>query len=115
MHEYAIVQALLSQVEEEARRRGASAVHRLDVSIGQLSGVEVELLKTAYDVFRERTLCENAPLSIRAVPARWDCPRCERALAPGAVLRCPDCNAPARLASGDEIVLDRIEMEVASV
>jgi hydrogenase nickel incorporation protein HypA/HybF len=115
MHEYAIVQALLSQVEEQARRHGASAIHRLHVSIGELSGVEVDLLRTAYDVFRERTLCENAPLSIAAVKARWACPRCDRDVSPGAWLRCSECGAPARLATGDEIVLDRIEMEVASV
>jgi Zn finger protein HypA/HybF involved in hydrogenase expression len=30
-------------------------------------------------------------------------------------LRCPDCAVPARLAAGDEIVLDRIEMEVSDV
>ena len=30
-----------------------------------------------------------------------------------AVLSCPDCGAPARLTSGDEIILEQIEMEVA--
>jgi Zn finger protein HypA/HybF involved in hydrogenase expression len=34
-------------------------------------------------------------------------------VAPGDVLTCPDCGSPARLEEGDEIVLDRIEMEVA--
>jgi hypothetical protein len=28
------------------------------------------------------------------------------------VLRCRDCGVPARLIGGDEILLDRIEMEV---
>ena len=28
-------------------------------------------------------------------------------------LTCPKCGSPARLLEGDEIVLDRIEMEVA--
>jgi Zn finger protein HypA/HybF involved in hydrogenase expression len=28
------------------------------------------------------------------------------------MLQCPRCGVPARLAQGDEIVLDRIEMEV---
>jgi Zn finger protein HypA/HybF involved in hydrogenase expression len=36
-------------------------------------------------------------------------------VAPGAALSCPECAAPARLAAGDEIVLDRIEMEVPNV
>ena len=35
-----------------------------------------------------------------------------RAIRHGNVLRCPDCARPARLTEGDEIVLDRIELEV---
>lgn len=115
MHEYSIVQALFERVEAEAASRGASTVRHLSVSIGELAGVEIDLLRTAYGVFRERTLCENAELSIVPVPARWECPVCRAPLARGAILRCPDCGVPARLAAGDEIVLDRIEMEVSDV
>jgi Zn finger protein HypA/HybF involved in hydrogenase expression len=31
----------------------------------------------------------------------------------GERLRCPDCGLPAALRAGDEIVLERIEMEVS--
>jgi hydrogenase nickel insertion protein HypA len=113
MHEYAIVAELVRQVEGEARRAGAAAVTRVTVAIGDLSGVERELLATAYDVFRGRTVCERAELSLRAVPALWSCPRCAKAIVPGEVLTCPDCGIAARLCAGDEIVLERIEMEVA--
>ena len=112
MHEYSIVQALLERVDAEARARGATAVHRLSVRIGELSGVEGELLATAYDTFRQRTICEGAALDLRIVPARWACPECGDAIARGAVLTCPSCAMPARLVQGDEILLDRIEMEV---
>jgi hydrogenase nickel incorporation protein HypA/HybF len=115
VHEYAIIQALFERVEAEAASCGASAVRHLHVRIGEVAGVEVDLLRTAYGVFRERTLCENAELSIVPVPARWECPACRAPLARGAILRCPDCAVPARLAAGDEIVLDRIEMEVSDV
>ena len=112
MHEYSIVQALLDRVTEEARRRGARSVHRLIVTVGELSGVETALLTTAYDTFRQGTLCAEAPLEIRAVSARWECPACAQALARGAVLCCPRCGQAARLAQGDEIVLETVELEV---
>ena len=115
MHEYSIVQALLERVEVEASRRGASAIHRVHVRIGEASGVEIDLLRTAYDVFRERTVCEKADLCVLPVPSCWECPRCQRPIARGSILRCPDCAVPAKLAAGDEIFLDRIEMEVANV
>jgi hydrogenase nickel incorporation protein HypA/HybF len=113
VHEYSIVQALVERVAAEARARQATAVHRLSVRIGELSGVEVELLTTAYRTFRERTICEGAELDVQVVAARWECPRCGRAITNGTLLTCPACTLPARLTEGDEIMLDRIEMEVA--
>jgi hydrogenase nickel incorporation protein HypA/HybF len=112
MHEYSIVQALVERVDAEARARRATAVHRLSVRIGELSGVEVELLTTAYETFRERTVCEGAALDVQVVPARWVCPECGDRIAIGHPLQCLVCQVPARLAEGDEIMLDRIEMEV---
>ena len=112
MHEYSIVQALIERVDTEVRARGATGVHRLTVRIGELSGVEVELLSAAYDTFRQRTICEDAELVLQIVPARWACPDCGDAIARGAVLTCPSCAMAARLVQGDEILLDRIEMEV---
>lgn len=113
MHEYSIVQALVEKVEAEAAARGAVAVERVHVTIGELSGVDIELLLTAYLTFRDRTICERAPLEIRAVPARWRCAACRAPIARGAVLRCPGCGGAAALAEGDEILLERLELEVA--
>ena len=112
MHEYSIVQALMERVSAEARARRATAVHRLSVRIGELSGVEVDLLTAAYQTFRDRTICEGAALEVQVVAARWECPSCGRAIGRGDLLSCPACALPARLAQGDEIMLDRIEMEV---
>jgi hydrogenase nickel incorporation protein HypA/HybF len=113
VHEYSIIQALMERVEAEAEARGAIAVDRLVVRIGELSGVEVELLRTAYMTFRERTICQRAALDIAEVPAQWSCRECGEPVARGEVLRCQCCGGPAELRQGDEIVLDRIEMEVA--
>ena len=112
MHEYSIVQALLERVAAEARARRATSVHRLSVRIGELSGVEPELFVTAFVTFRERTICEGAELDLQTVAARWECPVCGRDIGRGERLTCTSCALPARLAAGDEIMLDRIEMEV---
>ena len=113
MHEYSIVAALLERVEAEAASRGATAVHQIRVRVGELSGVEPDLLASAYDLFRERGVCAGAELEIVADAARWTCPECGEELKPGAILRCPTCSIPARLTDGGEILLERIEMEVA--
>jgi len=115
MHEYSIVQSLMAHIEAHARRHGAVAVRRVVVRIGELSGVEPDLLQTAYDLVRERSVCAEAPLEITAVEARWECRQCGRPVGRGQVLACEVCGAPARLAAGDEIVLERMELEVGDV
>ena len=112
MHEYSLAQALIERVEREARARGASAVHRVTVRIGPLSGVEPELLVTAYGHLRAGTLCAGAELDLDGEDAVWRCEACGVVLAPGVALCCPGCGLPARLAGGDALVLERIEMEV---
>lgn len=112
MHEFSIVQALIERVRTEANARGGTAVHRVSIRIGELSGVEVDMLTTAYATFRDRTICEHADLAVTRVPARWECPSCGAAIGGGQLLRCAECQQPARLVTGDEIVLDQIEMEV---
>jgi len=112
VHEYSIVGALIEQVDATARSRGAIAVRRVCVRLGELSGVDRDLLATAYEVFRERTVCADAALSIEPVSARWECSRCGCELRRHGALRCGVCGSAARLAQGDEILLTRIEMEV---
>jgi hydrogenase nickel incorporation protein HypA/HybF len=111
MHEYSLVRALADRVEAEAHARRAVAVHRLTVSIGALSGVEPELFATAFTLCRTGIL-SGAELDIRRVEATWSCPTCGRPVAAEDALRCRDCDEPARLGTGDEILLERIEMEV---
>lgn len=113
MHEYSLVQALLDRVDREVAAHRGTKVHRLWVRIGELSGVEVELLQTAYEMCREHTVCDGAPLEVTRQEARWVCPRCETPVARGERLVCAACETPARLVAGDELMLDRIELEVA--
>jgi hydrogenase nickel incorporation protein HypA/HybF len=114
MHEYSIVRALVDQVEGQARDHGAVAVHRVRVQIGELSGVEGDLLASAYELVRAGSpVCTGAELEIVPVPASWVCGLCGTAVEKGGRLSCPDCGAPAKLVAGEEILLERIEMEVA--
>ena len=112
MHEYSLVEALMRRVEQEAQRRNALAVHRLAVRVGELAGVDPELFQTAYETFREGTICASAPLTVTRVEASWSCPRCRAPIARGAILRCAACDVPARLDDGgDALTLDAIAME----
>ncbi|MGD9653737.1 MAG: hydrogenase/urease maturation nickel metallochaperone HypA, partial [Sulfuricurvum sp.] len=47
MHEYSIVQALLTQCEDIAKENEAESVTKIVVKIGKMSGVEPHLLEIA--------------------------------------------------------------------
>jgi hydrogenase nickel incorporation protein HypA/HybF len=113
VHEYSIVHALLDRVEREARAHGADAVVRIQLAIGELAGVEAPLLASAFELARAGTRAAGAELELRAVAPRWVCRSCEMEIPAGGALRCVSCDAPARLAAGDELILERLEMEVA--
>jgi hydrogenase nickel incorporation protein HypA/HybF len=113
MHEYSLVEGLVRRVEEEARRRQATRIHALKVSVGELAGVDPELFRTAYETFRAGTLCAEASLELVTFPARWECPSCGKTFEKGAILRCEPCGEPARLAErSDALLLESIDMEV---
>jgi hydrogenase nickel incorporation protein HypA/HybF len=115
MHEYSIIAALVERVGREIESRPGAVARKLHVRIGELSGVDPDLLSTAFTTFRARSACAEAELELVSVPAVWRCTRCDRSIAPGSVLRCPGCGRPARLTSGDDITLERIEMEIPDV
>jgi hydrogenase nickel insertion protein HypA len=113
MHEFSLVEALLERVAIETRARQNATVRKLRLRIGESAGVELELFRAAYDVVRNGTPCEQATLEIVSSPVVWTCAACGSAVDPRAGLWCGVCRRPAELVSGDEIVLERIELEVA--
>ena len=112
MHEWSLVQAVLDRVAVEARSAGASGVHRIHVAIGEVSGVDPDLFARAYQDFRAGTICSSAELTLSRPAALWQCPRCGRSIGRGEPLQCPQCQVPARLAQGDEMLLRQVELEV---
>ncbi len=115
MHEYSLVASLLDEVVRQAEVHHASAVHLVRVRVGELAGVDPELLRTAFEVARSGTVCATAELSVVTERAIWQCPRCGARPSPGAALRCALCGVPARLESGRDLVLERLELEVRDV
>jgi len=113
MHELAICQALMSQVETIASDNQATRVTSITLGLGPLSGVEEQLLKNAYPVASSGTVADGAELSIRPTPIRVKCPDCEReSEAEPNRLVCEHCDSwHTELISGDELLLLSVELE----
>lgn len=116
MHELAICQALMNQVENIAAERNARSVVSIVVGMGPLSGVEAQLLKHAYPVASAGTVAEGAELVIESMPVRIKCTQCdsESDALPNKLV-CKACGDwRTTLISGDELMLMRVELETAA-
>ena len=114
MHEMAICQALIDQLEALAASHGATRVTRVLLRIGPLSGVEPALLDSAFGLARAGTVAEQASLRIEQLPVRVSCRCCGRTSEAAANrLLCGHCgDYRTRLVSGDELQLARAELEI---
>ena len=113
MHEYSIVQSLLNSCEENAQQNDATKVTRVVVKIGVMSGVEPDLLQTAFDTFKEQTMCETAEFIINVQPVLIKCLDCgeESTLKQHeyACLKCESVNI--EILDGEEMYLMQLELE----
>jgi hydrogenase nickel incorporation protein HypA/HybF len=113
MHELSVCQALLRQVDRIAQREQASAVRRVSVRVGVLSGVEPALLAQAFRQARTGSpLAQRAQLLIETVPVRVRCAQCgAESGATAARLRCPACHSTDTcLVAGHELLLAAVDV-----
>lgn len=114
MHELSIALSLLDLALEAAARYPDARVVAVHAKVGQLSGVLVEALQSAYELGRQGTPLEDAHLVVEVVPIRGYCSRCqgEREALSAQNVRCRDCTEPlARILQGREIELSALEIE----
>lgn len=115
MHELAICQALLEQVEDIARQHAATA-SRVRILVGPLSGAEPHLLEQAYLLARAGTAAENSELVIESAPVRVRCRSCGvESTATANRLLCAACDDwHTELTGGDELLLLKVELSKES-
>jgi hydrogenase nickel incorporation protein HypA/HybF len=114
VHEFSVCQALLTQVTDIAIECGASAVVRILVELGPLSGVEPTLLTRAFEVARAGSCAAGAELSIETMTIRISCLSCgAESQTPPNRLLCASCGGyRMRVLSGDELRLRSVELRV---
>lgn len=117
MHELAICQALMTQLEEVVAENQASGVERVVLSVGPLSGVEPHLLERAFTVAQAGTVAASAELEIHCGTVRVACRSCgvDSEVAPNRLL-CGACGDwQVKVTQGDELLLMSVELSVSAV
>jgi hydrogenase nickel incorporation protein HypA/HybF len=113
MHEYSIVQSLLDQCEDTAKANNATKVTKVVVKIGVMSGVEPDLLKTAFDTFKEATMCEYCEYIQKIQPIIVKCRDCnEDSTLTDKEYSCPKCKSiELDIIDGEDLILMQLELE----
>jgi len=114
MHEYSLVLSLIERVEQEMKTHRATQAHRINVSVGELSGVEAELLESAFEIARESTILKETQLLVSRIAARWRCENCGKDVDSRKSLTCDTCDSQAKLVEGGDILFESVELEIPS-
>ena len=112
MHEFAVCQDMLHQIESIAAEQQAAAVDMVTVRIGPLSGIEAHLLTQAFPLAAAGTIAEKAELIVEALPIKVKCQSCgaETEAKPNRLV-CGQCgDYHTQLLSGDEMLLASLEL-----
>jgi len=113
VHELAVAQALVDQVDAVITQHNATQASLIRVRIGPLAGVVPELLATAFPLAAAGSRMEHAELEFTHAPIRVHCQTCgaETEAAMNRLL-CGACGDwHTQILSGDELLLESVELE----
>ena len=112
MHEYSIVQSLLESCKENAVANKANKITKVVVKIGVMSGIEIELLKSAFNTFKEGSICNDAQFIVNRQPIIIKCLKCQKeSTLSKNEYQCPICNSvELNIIDGEGMYLMQLEM-----
>ena len=113
MHEFSITQSILSIVLEKANAAQASKVSKINLVIGELSGIVADCVEFYFDFLSKETIAAQASLSFHHPPTRLRCRNCATVFSPDNLdWACPNCHEPKiEIISGLECYVESIEVD----
>ena len=113
MHEQSIVESLLALALENAAKAKASRIVKINVVIGELSGVVEEAMDFYFSFLRQNTIAAQASLAFTRVPTRLHCRKCNiDFVAENLDFRCPNCHEQqVEIVGGRELYIESLEVE----
>lgn len=112
MHEMSVALSMMELVSENARVNNAKKISRINVVVGNRSGVVADSLRFYFDALKEDTIAGSAELSIEETTATARCAACDRVVELGQYdFTCPVCGGAVAANGGDELSVRSIEIE----
>ncbi len=113
MHELAITQSMLDLVLEQAEKAGAKEVGRINLVIGEMTGVVDRAVQFYFDFLSKGTAAEGAALAFKVIPTTARCRNCHKEFELGEFdWTCPHCQSNnIEIVGGKELFVESIEVE----
>ena len=113
MHELAITQSMFDLVLEQAEKAGARKVGKINLVIGEMTGVVDECVQFYFNFLSQGTIAEGAVLGFTMVPVRARCLDCDKRFELKEFdWTCPYCQGSnMEIIAGKELFVESIEVE----
>ncbi len=113
MHELAITQSMLDLVLEQAEKAEAKSVGKINLVIGEMTGVVDRAVQFYFDFLSKGTAAEGASLAFRVIPTTAKCRNCHKNFELGEFdWTCPHCQSNnIEITGGKELFVESIEVE----
>jgi hydrogenase nickel incorporation protein HypA/HybF len=113
MHELSSTQSILSVVLEKAKVAQAGKITKINLTIGELSGIVDDCVQFYFDIISKDTIAAEASLSFHQPPTKLRCRNCATTFSPDNLnWACPNCREQTiEIISGHECYVESIEVE----
>jgi hydrogenase nickel incorporation protein HypA/HybF len=111
MHDLSVATELYDSCRAEVAERGGGVIESVTVAVGELSAVEPDLLRLAWQALTDGGPDDGATLEVSWRPARQACLACGEIdqRQPGSWLRlCPGCGDPLQIEGGRDLHIMQI-------
>jgi len=113
MHELYITKSILSITLEKAKAVPANKITKINLTIGELSGIVDDCVQFYFDIISKDTIAAEASLSFHRPPTKLHCRNCGTTFTPDNLnWACPNCQEQKiEIISGRECYVESIEVE----
>lgn len=113
MHELSVTESVLEIACKHAEKAQAKKVTDIYLVIGKLSSIVDDSVQFYWEFISKGTLCEEATLHFKRIPAELICLDCDnKYILDNELTPCPKCgSARIRVIAGDEFNLESIEVQ----
>lgn len=77
MHEWSLASGIIETISDEYNKQSASSVKQVDILVGEISQIEIDILNDALKTLKTGTVVENSEINIESEKTEIRCRGCD--------------------------------------